>query len=197
VGRAWRPRYIITSTKQIKPGVLKQLKVRGRTGAAGAPGSAGPQGLAGATGPKGVGGAKGVEGPKGADGLSALSTLPSGQTESGEYGLNQASQERSDDGSAGELFGSLREPVPASHVIYNSEGASSTHCSGAGHADPGFVCIYSSVAGGILAAPSIHNIEVSPATEGTGRFGFDMSWFISATTGENAFDLGTYSVTAG
>ena len=52
-GGAWAANeYVITSTKQIKPKVLKNL--RGRTGATGAAGAAGPQGPKGDTGPAGV-----------------------------------------------------------------------------------------------------------------------------------------------
>src|ERR1700677_393664 len=64
--------YLISSTKQIKPSVLKSL--RGKTG------KTGPQGLAGAPGSPGL---TGKEGPAG---LSALSPLPSGDSESGSYG---------------------------------------------------------------------------------------------------------------
>lgn len=190
--------YIITSTKQIKPSVLKQLKVRGRTGAAGTPGGSGPQGAAGSTGATGVEGPRGVEGARGADGLSATSALPAGQTESGEYGLNQSNVKNTQTMDQPVTFAiPLRAPLSAGQVVYNKAETTSAHCSGPGHADRGFACIYSSVAGGILTEPAIHNIETSPPTEGTGRFGFDMEWFINTTTGENAFDLGTYTVTAG
>ena len=56
--------YLITSTKQINPSVLKKL-----TGKAGAPGSAGATGATGpggATGPAGATGGTGKEGPAGA-----------------------------------------------------------------------------------------------------------------------------------
>jgi hypothetical protein len=63
--------YLITSTKQISPKVLKQLKGRsGAAGANGAPGAQGPggaQGPAGPAGPSGPGGAAGAKGENGAN----------------------------------------------------------------------------------------------------------------------------------
>jgi hypothetical protein len=62
-GGALAAKYVITSTKQIKPSVLKALK--GKRGPAGPPGALGPAGPTGATGPQG---AKGDAGPEGAAG---------------------------------------------------------------------------------------------------------------------------------
>ncbi len=60
-------RYLITSTRQIKPSVLAVLHgARGTTGAqgpGGPQGIAGPQGAAGAQGPQGAQGARGEAGP--------------------------------------------------------------------------------------------------------------------------------------
>jgi hypothetical protein len=97
-------KYLITSTKQISPKVLKSLTGKtgpaGKAGTNGAPGANGAQGPAGATGPTGHAGASGetgAAGPAGAAGASgkegkagregspwtAGGTLPSGKTETG------------------------------------------------------------------------------------------------------------------
>jgi hypothetical protein len=55
--------YLINSTKQINPSVLKALKGNaGKAGAPGAPGSAGLTGAKGDAGPKGEGGPSGISG---------------------------------------------------------------------------------------------------------------------------------------
>ncbi|HEV7938569.1 MAG TPA: hypothetical protein VGP18_11180 [Solirubrobacteraceae bacterium] len=76
-------KYLVTSTKQIKPSVLAQLKGKaGAPGAAGAQGPAGPagaQGPAGANGKDGAAGANGTNGKDGAAGTSATATKYSGK----------------------------------------------------------------------------------------------------------------------
>ena len=70
-GGAFAAKYLITSTKQIKPSVLKALK--GNAGPAGAPGAQGPQGPAGANGAQGATGAAGPTGATGAKGTAPCS----------------------------------------------------------------------------------------------------------------------------
>ncbi len=61
--------YLITSTKQIKPSVLRTLRgARGARGATGATGATGPQGPAGGQGLKGESGHNGERGGPGAEG---------------------------------------------------------------------------------------------------------------------------------
>jgi hypothetical protein len=100
-------KYLITSTKQISPSVLKALQgkagVGGAPGAAGAPGVQGPQGAqgpagsagtAGSGGAKGEKGATGATGAKGATGASGATgyteSLPSGKTETGTWSIYTA-----------------------------------------------------------------------------------------------------------
>lgn len=65
--------YIITSTKQIKPSVLKELRgARGAMGVAGTKGAAGAQGAAGGQGPAGPTGATGSGGQNGKNGANGV-----------------------------------------------------------------------------------------------------------------------------
>jgi hypothetical protein len=65
-------KYVITSTKQISPKVLKALK--GATGKNGAPGATGPAGPSGPAGPTGAAGPAGPAGKDGAPGETPVST---------------------------------------------------------------------------------------------------------------------------
>ena len=126
-------KYLITSTKQISPSVLKTLQ--GKPGKAGAAGPAGPQGPAGAPGAKGETGAPGKDGaegkqgpagpagPKGSAGSqgpagspwTAGGVLPSGATETGTWGGSGAPTL--------EMYGT----VPISFPIPLKEGSSKAY----------------------------------------------------------------------
>ena len=73
-GAAAATHYLITSTKQISPKVLKELKKPGATGARGPAGAAGPAGTAGANGTNGTPGTEGKQGLQGPEGKLAGDT---------------------------------------------------------------------------------------------------------------------------
>jgi hypothetical protein len=77
-------KYLITSTKQISPKVLKSLQGKtGKPGANGAPGAPGPVGPAGPQGPAGAAGAKGENGAAGTSVTSAESKAKIGPCKEG------------------------------------------------------------------------------------------------------------------
>jgi hypothetical protein len=182
--------YLVNSTGQINPKVLKKLK--GKNGKTGARGATGLQGPAGATGANGAPGAPGQTGPAG---LSALATLPSGQTESGAYGLRQ------DADSEHFVAASVTFPVPlasriaTSHIIYTPAATPALHCAGPRHADPGYLCIYSLNEVNLKA----EQFYIDPESEveegfGTGLVGVLLEWKTVLTAPAIAY--GTYAVTA-
>ena len=131
-------RYLITSTKQISPKVLKALAGKGGAGGpAGAAGSAGPVGPAGAkgesgvgqpgkegpagpTGPAGPAGPAGPTGPQGQTGFTA--TLPSKATETGTWSISAIPG--AENGVA--IYTSISFPIPLKaeldekHVVFVS-----------------------------------------------------------------------------
>ncbi len=159
-------KYLITSTKQISPSVLKSLQGKagaagpagtaGTAGAQGPAGPAGPQGTAGAAGTKGetgVAGKGGATGPTGATGPQgspwvAGGVLPSGKTETGVWGNGVGG------GSAGAKFFPISFPLPLSEaptpVFVGPAEESKPGCPGRGGtprpgvptAEPGFLCVY-------------------------------------------------------
>jgi hypothetical protein len=116
-------KYLITSTKQISPKVLKSLK-----GANGANGAAGAQGLQGAVGAKGETGAAGKNGEKGETGTpgkngangaagaagspwTAGGTLPKGSSEHGTWTINGRYKE------GDRVYASISFPVPLTAAL--------------------------------------------------------------------------------
>ncbi len=155
---------MITSTKQIKPSVLKSLQGKagkaGANGAQGAAGAIGPQGPAGGTGPAGAVGAKGEtgatgpQGEKGATGTNGkdgttgfTETLPSGKTEEGEWSVTPV--EIPELGHAIVGHGAISFVIPlqaAPTLVYLKEGEGKTvECPGTAaepKAEKGFLCLY-------------------------------------------------------
>ncbi len=144
--------YLITSTKQISPKVLKALQ--GKAGPAGANGTAGPQGAqgpagpAGAQGPAGSNGSNGKDGEKGKEGSpwTAGGVLPHEQTETGAWSFPTQSASRI-------LLATISFPiqletalaVPQVHYVGPKDKIS--ECPGTAaepKAEPGNLCVYQS-----------------------------------------------------
>jgi len=129
--------YLISSTKQIKPSVLRSLR-----------GSAGPKGATGLQGAPGKEGAAGKEGKEGKAG-PLLTTLPSGQTLRGAFGGggHASATREAIQVSLSYPFPLATDPTP---VVIGPGEKSTTQCpgsSGAPEAAKGYLCVY--VAGGI------------------------------------------------
>jgi hypothetical protein len=178
--------YLIRSTKQISPRVLRQLRGhRGRTGPPGPPG-VGSQGVQGPPGPRAL---RGEPGPPG---LSALAALPGGQSESGTFGV-RADRAQAKDTIADTISYpvGLGESAAKTHVVFTKAGVEAEHCSGPEHADKGYLCIYETASHGVGPA-RIFGFEASEETEASGRHGFTLQWEV---TEAGAFVFGTYTVT--
>jgi hypothetical protein len=77
------------------------------------------------------------------------------------------------------------------HYVFTPIAVPAEHCIGAGHADPGYLCIY-------MIRTTGSTMLVVAAEEGSptevGRFGFGLDSFV--TTAGYVDVLGTYTVTA-
>jgi hypothetical protein len=128
-------RYVITSTKQISPKVLKALKghagapgARGLAGAPGPQGPTGPAGPAGATGAKGDTGAAGAPGPKGDTGAPGSpwtlnGTVPSGKTLHGEWSVAGEAAHANEKFVSSVSYILSLPSGPTAHFIRHGEGA--------------------------------------------------------------------------
>lgn len=219
-GGAFAAKYVITSTKQIKPSVLKALKGKpGPAGPQGAPGPAGPQGPkgdAGAPGAAGKDGAKGATGPTGATGPEGetgyVATLPEGETLRGAWSFGLAPK-----ASLVKVPISfpiwLSEPIEGenAHLIdqngnevgNNNNGNPQPACSGtaaAPTAAAGHLCVYiglelfnATPAGGEFPSPqAIVSPTGPPVFRGTARSGAVLQFMVE----EFGQGVGTFAVTA-
>jgi hypothetical protein len=128
-------KFLITSTKQIKPSVLASLKGKaGTNGAAGAQGPAGPAGPAGGVGPQGPAGTPGTNGntgPEGKEGKAgkngtngkegepwtAGGTLPVGSTETGAWSLSEIKANTKGTLESETIMTTISFPIPLANPI--------------------------------------------------------------------------------
>ncbi len=218
-------KYLITSTKQISPSVLKSLQGKaGAAGAAGVAGVAGAQGPAGPAGGKGDTGAAGKEGLAGKDGSpgkqgvtgakgasgspwTAGGTLPSKATETGVWSYGELPPEN-------ESYVPISFPIPLTgelsatqvHYInlagqevvgFNKE-VTSTMCTGTAAtpaAEPGNLCIYAGVSTAIQPLISSINILKVAGEEEIGASTAGAVIDVSEPE-NNTYIRGTWAVTA-
>jgi len=212
-GGAFAAKYVITSTKQIKPSVLKALKgkvgppgAQGPAGPAGAQGPAGPAGAAGAqgepgaagtTGPKGATGTTGTTGTTGATGATGATgfsgfteTLPSGKTETGAWSVTVAA--------LGGAFAALPFPIPLASELENTKvhiAPEPTNCPGTAaepKANIGHLCVYVN-GGGFIGGPATPEAVLKAAS---GAAGASKTGAVLLVEGSEAIGFGTYAVTA-
>jgi hypothetical protein len=215
--------YLITSTKQISPKVLKALKgangANGTAGLAGPAGPGGPQGPAGATGPAGAGatgpagaaGAAGAQGPPGTTGFTK--TLPKGETLKGEWSVEVYVPGPESEGfaSTSVSFGIPLAAAPAVTTYIHEAEETPAGCTGNVEnpgAAPGHLCVFASGEGGNIVEIEGHKVvtvcrtEISQTcvllfhteTEGGGPFGFGVGT-LAKHAGEVTLK-GTWAVTA-
>jgi hypothetical protein len=211
-GGAWAAKkYLITSTKQIKPSVLKALK-----GKAGPQGSQGPQGPAGPSGKDGANGAAGATGPTGPTGFSGfVESLPSGKSLTGVWGTSggraEIGEELVDDysmvpisfafplASAPTVYYSLQAPplplmvTPSGEVLPIAGGTE-----GFEDVCPGTVAEPKATAGSLCVYPAVEkntqfNFTDPEVAEGAKKFGAILPFRIF---GEKSYAKGSWAVTA-
>lgn len=124
-------------------------------------------------------------------------TLPSGVTETGEWGFGA---DKGTGGGAQDAQSTYSFVVPLAHaldgqhVIYVS-GSSAMHCPGTGHADAGYLCVYETLSYNVYA-PNNANLSnpEGGGVAGAGAHGWSM--YLAAVSTGAWFAGGTYAVTA-
>ena len=211
--------YLITSTKQIKPSVLKSLK--GANGKNGAPGEKGANGTNGAPGEKGANGTNGTgtEGKKGETGKEGATgpagvihpgeTLPAGASEHGVWGFSGPGGEQT------VVPISFPIPIPGGlnkeHTVVvpeTEESSTKEGCEGGSQynpiAKPGYLCVYVSELGeferegGTIAGNPGEGPVYAAVNEGNGAYGVNPSGGLLniKNTGTAGVGRGVWVVTA-
>jgi hypothetical protein len=217
-------RYIITSTKQISPKVLKTLKgangTNGTNGTNGAAGSQGAAGPAGPQGPTGSTGATGKEGPAGKNGENGKNgetgftmTLPKGKTETGVWSAHIQSEAEGAKGTEGNTLSSISFNIPLEaplvggsvwHYVTSEEqtkGTGPAQCTGnvsEPKAAGGNICLYQ---GATEPATGASVAKVTPPSslgtaQGTGTGGAVAHIHYEGSLAEGVEIEGSWAVTA-
>jgi hypothetical protein len=128
--------------------------------------------------------------------LKSIGTLPSGVTETGDWGFG--SDSAGGVGVASAMWVVTSFPIPLAsalngdHTIYVT-GVSASHCSGPGHADAGYLCVYQNYLGGANTPNGVFNPE-NDGSPGTGKYGFGLS--LAAPVAGSYLAHGSWAVTA-
>ncbi len=190
--------YLITSTKQIKPSVLKKLKGNvgktGATGREGLPGREGSQGKEGKEGSQGKEGKEGSQGKEGKEGPFA-GTLPSGKTTTGAWAVRGEGLDTVAITAISFSFPLASRPTV--HVVPRG-GSPPSGCSGSvvhPGASPGNLCIFEGFSYNV-AAGATHEWE--PASGATSESGFTGATLYATPekSSEQFEEAGTFAVTA-
>jgi len=146
------------------------------------------EGPAGKNGLNGSNGANGTNGTNGQD-LTSHTPLPSGQSESGFYGVGSGSSTTGYVAEGVSFSQPLAAPIAANHVVYNTVGTISPHCLGFGQAERGYVCLYESETSG-LSFFITRDFALNP--NAADKFGFALFFEVKAA----GYVAGSWTVTA-
>ena len=124
---------------------------------------------------------------------AGISTLPAGKSESGLFAGGAA-------GAGGWVGLTITYPRPLSAPIADAKiidvqgpKTSATHCPGAGHADPGYLCLYDGDVHGADADRQFQSDDGSYFPKSDGKFGAELYW---VTTEQVVYVGGSWTVTA-
>jgi hypothetical protein len=198
-------KYVITSTKQISPKVLKGLTGKpGKTGPGGAVGATGSTGLAGPAGQTGPAGAKGEVGAKGAQGepgkpgepgkdgkegspWTAGGTLPVGSTETGEWTVRGTATAEGEFRTTAISFNIPLKEHPGSTTFVKAGDPTPAGCKGnaaSPGAESGHLCVFEAEATGVLELVHKGGLTFTVVTNPEGIFN------AGTTGGELVFETG-------